>query len=69
MVIEALTSLDRCDSCGAQAYVQVLLNTGDLLFCNHHWLEYKPAITPIALEIEDQSHRLTPNRVVEEDVQ
>jgi hypothetical protein len=28
---------DRCDSCGAQAYVEVTGNTGNLLFCAHHY--------------------------------
>jgi hypothetical protein len=28
---------DRCDSCGAQAYVQVTGVSGDLMFCGHHY--------------------------------
>ena len=33
-----LTSLDRCDRCGAQAYIRTVLPGGsELLFCNHHW--------------------------------
>lgn len=32
-----LTASDRCDRCGAQAYVKVIGNTGDLLFCGHHY--------------------------------
>ena len=28
---------DRCDSCQAQALVQVFGITGDLLFCGHHY--------------------------------
>ena len=28
---------DRCDSCGAQAFVWVTGKTGDLLFCSHHY--------------------------------
>ena len=32
-----LTANDRCDSCDAQAYVQVSGVTGDLLFCSHHY--------------------------------
>jgi hypothetical protein len=32
-----LNSLDRCDSCEAQAYVKVIGVTGELLFCNHHY--------------------------------
>lgn len=34
-----LTAIDRCDGCGAQAYVRVInVETNkDLLFCAHHW--------------------------------
>lgn len=32
-----LKTLDRCDRCGAQAYVMVRGSTGDLLFCGHHY--------------------------------
>jgi hypothetical protein len=32
-----LTTIDRCDRCGAQAYVRVLLPSRlELLFCAHH---------------------------------
>jgi len=29
--LPSLTALDRCDSCGAQAYIRVTLASGDLL--------------------------------------
>jgi len=32
-----LTANDRCDSCDAQAYVQVSGVTGELMFCSHHY--------------------------------
>jgi hypothetical protein len=32
-----LNSNDRCDACNAQAYVKTTGNTGDLLFCAHHY--------------------------------
>lgn len=32
-----LDATDRCDSCAAQAYVKVIGNTGELLFCSHHY--------------------------------
>ena len=32
-----LTLLDRCDSCKAEALVQVTGLNGDLLFCGHHY--------------------------------
>lgn len=37
-----LTSLNRCDACGAQAYVHVaIVNTSqELMFCRHHYLPY-----------------------------
>ncbi len=54
-----LTAADRCDRCGAQAYVRVLLNSGgELLFCAHHGREHTKALTPIAAEIHDESDRL-----------
>jgi hypothetical protein len=28
---------DRCDRCAAQAYVKVIGNVGELLFCSHHY--------------------------------
>jgi hypothetical protein len=32
-----LSPVDRCDSCGAEALVQVTGLNGDLLFCGHHY--------------------------------
>lgn len=32
-----LSPLDRCDSCAAEALVQVTGLPGDLLFCGHHY--------------------------------
>jgi hypothetical protein len=32
-----LNALDRCDSCGAQAYVKVTGVSGELTFCSHHY--------------------------------
>ena len=32
-----LSPLDRCDSCAAEALVQVTGLNGDLLFCGHHY--------------------------------
>lgn len=40
-----LTNQDRCDRCGSQAYVHVVLPSGnDLMFCGHHWTENKDKI-------------------------
>lgn len=53
-----LSALDRCDSCGAQAYVRVRLQSGELFFCGHHAGQVKPALAPTALEWLDETDRL-----------
>lgn len=55
---QLLTALDRCDYCGAQAYVKATLASGELLFCNHHAQEFKAKLQPTALEWHDESSRL-----------
>lgn len=57
-----LTALDRCDSCGAQAYIRVIMSSGDLLFCAHHGAKYKASLSATALEWHDESHRLSNER-------
>ena len=54
-----LTAADRCDRCGAQAYVRVLLpGSLELLFCAHHNRQYSSALADIAVEIQDETMRL-----------
>jgi hypothetical protein len=54
-----LTAADRCDRCGAQAYVRVRLSSGgELLFCAHHGREHTPRLQEAAADIHDESHRL-----------
>jgi hypothetical protein len=56
-----LTIVDRCDRCGARAYVRVLLpSRRELLFCAHHNRQYASALTKIAVEIRDETDRLAP---------
>ncbi len=51
---------DRCDRCGAQAYLRVvLLSGGELLFCAHHGRKFEPELKKIAAEIQDETERLT----------
>lgn len=54
-----LTAADRCDRCGAQAYVRVRLITGELHFCAHHAKQFEPNLKKIAVEIVDETDRLT----------
>lgn len=56
--VRALTALDRCDSCGAQAYVRVTLANGELLFCAHHASAFKDKLQPVALEWHDETSKL-----------
>ena len=54
-----LNALDRCDRCGAQAYVRaVLLNGGELMFCAHHGKEYAEKLKVVAAKIIDESEKL-----------
>lgn len=53
-----LTAADRCDRCGAQAYVRVVLPSGELLFCAHHARRHASAFTEVAVEIQDETDRL-----------
>jgi recombinational DNA repair protein (RecF pathway) len=47
----ALTALDRCDRCGAQAQVRAVLPTGELLFCGHHARQYADALERAAAHV------------------
>lgn len=53
-----LTALDRCDVCGAQAYIKVSLATGELLFCAHHGKANKEKLEPIATGWLDETDKL-----------
>lgn len=54
------TAVDRCDRCGAQAFVRAVLSTGDLLFCAHHGREYGDLLAAMALVVEDASDSINP---------
>lgn len=55
----ALTAADRCDRCGAQAYLRVeLQNGGELHFCAHHAREHGEKLRQIAVNVVDETHRL-----------
>lgn len=55
-----LTATDRCDRCGAQAYVRATMESGfDLLLCGHHWRENESRLREIAVSIQDESIKLT----------
>lgn len=58
-VERTLTASDRCDACGAQAYYEVKLETGELFFCRHHFSKNEDALINVAIDIYDESDVLT----------
>ena len=63
-----LSPLDRCDTCSAEALVQVTGITGDLMFCGHHYNKimdsadgYKKMMS-FALTILDEREKLVENK-------
>lgn len=54
-----LTTADRCDRCGARAYIRVLLpGGGELLFCAHHGRVHEAALRAREADIQDQTAEL-----------
>lgn len=59
-VAEPLSAADRCDRCGAQAYLRVTLQRGgELLFCAHHARAHSDKIKQVALNIHDETKKLS----------
>ncbi|MDY7527712.1 MULTISPECIES: hypothetical protein [Cryobacterium] len=53
-----LTAADRCDACGAQAYIRVSVNNSELMFCAHHGRKHQEKLSAIADSWHDESSRL-----------
>ena len=54
-----LSAADRCDRCGAQAYLRVELQSGgELLFCAHHAREHGDKLREVAANVVDETHKL-----------
>ncbi len=53
-----LSAADRCDRCGAQARVRVVLVSGDLLFCAHHAHAYQDKLRATAVDWVDETATL-----------
>ncbi|HEV7206800.1 MAG TPA: hypothetical protein VGN18_19505 [Jatrophihabitans sp.] len=49
-------ALDRCDRCGAEAYVRVVLTASSLplLFCSHHYAENTAELARVAVVTHDE---------------
>ena len=54
-----LSASDRCDRCGARAYIRVTLPAGgELLFCAHHGRAHEGALRAADARITDESDTL-----------
>ena len=61
-----LTASDRCDRCGAQAFIRARLSSDqDLLFCAHHGREHLDKLREIADEVIDETDRLHSESTIE----
>lgn len=56
--VEPLTLRDRCDRCGAQAFVRAFLKDSDLLFCGHHYARYEMALATVVDRVQDERERI-----------
>ena len=53
-----LNATDRCDSCGAQAYVRAIVAGSELLFCAHHARKHEIKLKEVATSWHDETDRL-----------
>lgn len=55
----SLSATDRCDRCGAQAYMRAELPSGlELMFCAHHGREHQQKLQQDNAKILDETARL-----------
>lgn len=65
-----LTAADRCDRCGAQAYIRVTMPSGgELLFCAHHGRAHEAKLREISLTYQDDTARLAETRHTQPDTE
>lgn len=58
-VVSDPVTTQRCDRCGAQAYVEALLKSGaTLTFCAHHGRQYEAELRPQCIEWDDRSNQV-----------
>jgi hypothetical protein len=62
-----LTAMDRCDQCGSQAYYLVVLDSGELMFCRHHFMQNEKPLRKQSHFVLNQSDQLIQNGTVEVD--
>lgn len=53
-----LNAVDRCDACGARAWVRAVMPASELLFCAHHAHKHLPALEHSALFLQDDREQM-----------
>lgn len=53
-----LTAMDRCETCGAQAYIAAEVSGSELLYCAHHGRKYEEKLRAVATDWHDETARL-----------
>ena len=56
--LEWVTIPERCDQCGSQSYYKIVLKTGELFLCYHHYNQHEKNLFDIAEDIIDESELL-----------
>ncbi len=56
-----LSALDRCDVCGARAWVRAVMRNSELLFCAHHGTAHIEALLESAIFVQDDRELLLEN--------
>lgn len=52
--LEWYTPRERCDACLSQSYYMIVLEVGNLFFCNHHFRKNEAVIFEQALDVVDE---------------
>lgn len=55
-----LNHSDRCDACGAQAFVWINMPNAvaGLLYCSHHFNKYEAKLREYAIDIVDERYKI-----------
>jgi hypothetical protein len=62
--MDTLVSTDRCDRCGAQAYVRYTKDNFELYFCGHHTTKLGDDLDSAGWAISSDTRDLLTNRAV-----
>lgn len=57
---DTLNNTDRCDACGAQAFVWVNMpnSQAGLLYCSHHFNRFEEKLREYAIDIVDERYKI-----------